>query len=80
MAYNWRLRAACLGQDTDQWFPEGNEPLAIAAKLVCARCPVADECLSWAQANGEIWGIWGGLDEDERRVLRHTDVLVLAGG
>lgn len=80
MTQDWRLRAACLGQDTDRWFPEGNELVAVAAKLVCASCPVADECLSWAQANGKAWGIWGGLDEDERRELRRIDVLALVGG
>ena len=29
-----------------------------------------DECLEYALANGEKFGIWGGLSERERRKLR----------
>ena len=30
------------------------------AKAVCAKCPVATECLSAALRNQEPWGVWGG--------------------
>jgi WhiB family redox-sensing transcriptional regulator len=79
MTQDWRTRAACLGMDTELWFPEGIEALAQQAKAVCARCPVRDDCLEFALAAGEVDGIWGGLDEDERRALRRIDALVLAG-
>lgn len=40
------------------------------AKNLCFSCPVRKECLKWALENKEIWGIWGGRDEDEiRRTL-----------
>lgn len=78
MTQDWQLRAACRGQDTELWFPEGIESLAIAVKSVCARCPVADECLAWALDASEAWGIWGGLDEDERRALHRADAFALA--
>jgi WhiB family redox-sensing transcriptional regulator len=42
------------------------------AKAVCAACPVRDECLSYAVACDERYGIWGGLNQDERRNLRRT--------
>lgn len=40
------------------------------AKKVCAACPVATECLEHALRAGEVHGIWGGLNEVERRNLR----------
>ena len=40
------------------------------AKRLCAACPVRVDCLKWSLENKEIWGIWGGRDEDEiRRAL-----------
>lgn len=40
-----------------------------AAKTVCSRCPVTQECLEHALENGEKLGVWGGLSEDERTRL-----------
>ncbi|MET9610162.1 WhiB family transcriptional regulator [Streptomyces sp. NPDC006512] len=42
---------------------------AAAAKDVCALCPVQPECLRHALRVGEPYGVWGGLDEGERRRL-----------
>lgn len=40
------------------------------AKNICYSCPVRKDCIKWALENKEIWGIWGGRDEDEiRRIL-----------
>ena len=39
------------------------------AKSFCARCPVRDVCLEYALASREAHGIWGGLNEMERRRL-----------
>lgn len=32
-----------------------------AAEL-CARCPLAALCRSYAAEAGEVWGVWGGVD------------------
>ena len=40
------------------------------AKEVCKGCVVRGDCLEYALANGEKFGIWGGLSERERRRLR----------
>ena len=40
------------------------------AKIVCNRCPVTAECLSWALESGQDAGVWGGMSEDERRALK----------
>ena len=39
------------------------------AKAICAECAVTGECLEYALTIREPHGIWGGLNEDERRVL-----------
>ena len=39
------------------------------AKAICATCPVRGLCLEYALAVREPYGIWGGLNEYERRRL-----------
>nr|WSW64987.1 WhiB family transcriptional regulator [Streptomyces sp. NBC_00995] len=78
---NWRMRAACSDEDPDLFFPIGSTGPALVqaedAKAVCRSCPVRRECLRWALDNSQDAGVWGGLDETERRALkrrsrRHT--------
>lgn len=77
---DWRHRAACLGEDPELFFPVGTSGPALlqiaGAKAVCARCPVAAECLAWALRSGQEAGVWGGLSEGERRALKRNQ----AGG
>jgi hypothetical protein len=40
-----------------------------AAKRICADCPIREECLNWGMHH-ERWGIWGGLNPQERHYLR----------
>jgi WhiB family transcriptional regulator, redox-sensing transcriptional regulator len=51
------------------WFPERGESTN-AAKAVCSRCLVRDECLGFAIERGVAEGIWGGTSGRERRALR----------
>ncbi len=41
-----------------------------AARAICARCPVRAECLQYALERGEMFGIWGGTSERERRGMK----------
>jgi len=70
---DWRDQAACRDADPELFFPDDNTRSARAqvktAKLICRGCPVSATCLSWALASGQEAGIWGGLTEDERRML-----------
>ena len=70
---DWRDQAACRDADPELFFPDDNTRSARAqvktAKLICRGCPVSTTCLSWALASGQEAGIWGGLTEDERRML-----------
>lgn len=71
---NWRTHAACRDEDPDLFFPIGSTGPALVqteeAKAVCGRCPVRQPCLNWAMEHGQDSGVWGGLSETERRVLR----------
>jgi WhiB family transcriptional regulator, redox-sensing transcriptional regulator len=68
---NWRDRAACLGTDTELYFPVSTAG-AEQAKMLCQQCPVITQCLDWALTTGQHDGIWGGRTEDERRTLRRA--------
>jgi WhiB family transcriptional regulator, redox-sensing transcriptional regulator len=65
----WRLDALCAETDPEAFFPEKGGSTR-DAKRVCTGCPVRAECLEFALANDERFGIWGGLSERERRRLR----------
>jgi WhiB family redox-sensing transcriptional regulator len=71
---NWRDEAECLNENPELFFPIGTTGPAVGqlveAKRVCRRCPVQDECLQWALRTGVDHGVWGGLDELERRALK----------
>lgn len=72
----WRFRAACRGEDAALFFApsyfekkEEKDAREALAKRICARCEVREECLDHALRTQETHGIWGGLNEMERRVL-----------
>ena len=71
----WRREAACLGrEDSDLFFPLGTvgqyRQQNRVAKSICRDCPVKLDCLQFALATNQQFGIWGGLNEDERRDIR----------
>ncbi len=39
------------------------------AKRLCGSCPVRVLCLAFAVEHGEAFGVWGGLNPEERRAL-----------
>lgn len=65
----WRVDAACRDLDVALFFPEPGVD-AGGAKAICAGCPVREACLEFAIASHQDDGVWGGLDENERRRLR----------
>ena len=63
---------ACAEVGGDDWYPEPTgvgKGQAAFARTVCRGCEVRVQCLEWALATDEGWGIWGGLTEKERRAL-----------
>jgi WhiB family transcriptional regulator, redox-sensing transcriptional regulator len=77
----WQFRALCRGEDSALFFPphtlenrEDKQAREGRAKAICAACPVRAECLDYALEIREPYGIWGGLNELERRlVLRQRE-------
>ncbi len=65
----WQDRALCAQTDPEAFFPEKGGSTR-EAKRVCTRCEVRDECLEYALAHDERFGIWGGTSERERRRLK----------
>lgn len=72
--WDWQDRALCAETDPAAFFPELGED-ATAAKRVCMSCEVREQCLDFAVGNGIAYGVYGGMDERERRALgtQHLD-------
>ena len=73
----WQQNGACRTGDSTDFYPPmhtetKHERLARErrAKTICAVCPVRQRCLEYAVVADERYGIWGGLNKDERRMLR----------
>jgi WhiB family transcriptional regulator, redox-sensing transcriptional regulator len=68
---NWRAAAACLSADPDLFFPISTTGQAdtqiVRAKKICAGCAVQPECLEFALAHDQVYGIWGGTTPEDRR-------------
>lgn len=70
------MLAACRGEDSSYFFAPNyferrseKEAREAVAKAICAHCPVREDCLEYALRIREAHGIWGGLNEMERRAL-----------
>jgi WhiB family redox-sensing transcriptional regulator len=72
--FDWQRRAACRTLPTKLFFATGTSDIARwdqeRAKAVCKTCPVRNDCLEFALETGEAFGVWGGLNADERGVLK----------
>ena len=72
----WQRLASCRGEDAafffaPAYFEKRREKLAreAVAKRICATCPVLELCLDFALGTQEAHGVWGGLNETERRAI-----------
>ncbi len=75
----WQRKAACRGPESTLFFaptlPEARadrDAREERAKRICRECSVRGECLEYALRIREPHGIWGGLNEQERRGLLET--------
>jgi WhiB family redox-sensing transcriptional regulator len=81
----WQSKAACRGADASLFFApnyferrEEKDGREAKAKAICERCAVREECLAYALKIREPHGVWGGLNEFERRrLLRNADLLAV---
>ena len=68
----WMEDGLCRQVGGDLWHPDegiGSTWATNRAKEVCAECPVQLTCLRFALENREMYGIWGGTTQSERRKL-----------
>ncbi|MHB8438581.1 MAG: WhiB family transcriptional regulator [Acidimicrobiales bacterium] len=70
----WQVKAACRGPQAAVFFPpthaerkEDKSAREARAKAICHTCVVRLECLEYAIGIREPHGIWGGLNEIERK-------------
>jgi WhiB family redox-sensing transcriptional regulator len=72
----WTDDAACRKPDAEDaplfYGPEGESTRErrkreSAAKAICARCPVIQACYRHAMSAPELYGVWGGASESDRR-------------
>src|SRR5438477_604003 len=64
-------RDPCAGK-TGLFFAGDRESIDIA-KAICATCPREAECLSEAMTRREVFGVWGGTDPRDRKLLRRLE-------
>jgi WhiB family redox-sensing transcriptional regulator len=76
----WQLKAACRGPQSAVFFPPPHFERKAdrlererRAKLICGECEVRASCLEYSLEIREPHGIWGGLNEAERRTLLGDD-------
>lgn len=65
----WLDDARCAQVGGDEWHPESGGTTKWS-KRICARCPVAAECLQYALDEGIAEGVWGGASAKERQRMR----------
>ena len=72
----WQVKAACRGPQSAVFFPptsferkDEKEEREVRAKAICQTCSVTKPCLEYALKIKEPHGIWGGLNELERKQL-----------
>lgn len=73
--FEWQLHARCRGLPTEMFFASDGERGQLRAareeraKKVCRSCPVKRECLRYAVASAEAWGVWGAMTPRERELI-----------
>jgi WhiB family redox-sensing transcriptional regulator len=72
----WRAFSACRDENAVYFFPPSHferkpekDFREGMARSLCRRCPVQQQCLDYSLQIEESHGIWGGLNELERKRL-----------
>jgi len=73
--WQWQLHGACRAADGSLFFhPAGERGSTrrrrdLAAKAICATCPVIKACREQSLRVREPFGVWGGLSQAEREAI-----------
>lgn len=82
----WLARAICRPEDMKLFFADGGAPGRTSVKVqkawaqakeICKMCPALAECRR--DTLGEDFGVWGGLDQNERFAVRRVLYKVAKG-
>jgi len=72
----WRAAALCRADEAAHFFAPNHmerkqekDLRESQARAICGQCKVREICLEYALTAGEPHGIWGGLNELQRRRL-----------
>jgi WhiB family redox-sensing transcriptional regulator len=66
---NWQLEGSCRYADPNLFFPVRGES-TLPAIAVCSSCNVQPQCLRYALGDSTLTGVWGGVSERGRRLIR----------
>lgn len=66
---DWTDQALCAQVGDDLWFPEKGGSVRLP-KRICSGCPVREPCLEYALETSQMFGVWGGMTEQERRRIK----------
>lgn len=67
--FAWKEKAKCNESNQHYFFSEAAHDVR-EAKAICAACPVAEECLNYAQQTRINYYVFGGYTPSERKFLR----------
>ena len=73
--WEWQFEGACNGIETDDFFLEDNmrgktkKTREVNAIAICNTCLVKQQCLDHALSVPEVYGVWGGMTEEQRHLL-----------
>src|SRR5689334_21453321 len=74
--FGWQFKAACRGEDAAMFFAPNyfekrheKDAREERARVYCNRCEVREQCLEYALRIREPHGMWGGMNEAQRRAL-----------
>ncbi len=66
----WQERAACVGEDPQLFFPDGNGIQAYRkaeqAITICRSCPVIAQCEQYRRDTHSQFGVWAGRNHFPR--------------
>lgn len=75
---DWRTYAECLNTDPELFFeatdPHESRRNRQAAKEICSRCDVVEQCLAFALRTEVDFGTFGGMDANQRRKMRRNAI------
>jgi len=74
----WMDEAYCADFPIEWWYPSengGSTPENRDAISICKQCPVQTECLEFALATDDRYGIFGGTTPQQRYEITHNKPL-----